>query len=227
MNAEWSSLCKNANALLKKKDSFEEGKASLLELRKELFDMVMMVYHSFPLEGFSRQVLPNSKGYDSKTMAYSIYHIARIEDIVLHTLMYKEEEIFFSGKYQNKMNSSIVTTGNELTGTNIEEFSKALDIDVLMEYFQKVYEIDNEYIKKLSFEDMKKGFTDEDKKRIEAKGVVSLSEEAYWLIDYWCGKTVLGLLSMPFSRHWICHIEAFLKIKNTIIAKEKKNIKNK
>lgn len=35
---------------------------------------------------------------------------------------------------------------------------------------------------------------------------------AGWLIDYWCGKDFRGLVQMPFSRHWIMHIEAALRI---------------
>lgn len=35
---------------------------------------------------------------------------------------------------------------------------------------------------------------------------------AAWLIDYWCDKDFRGLVQMPFSRHWIMHIEAALRI---------------
>ena len=35
-----------------------------------------------------------------------------------------------------------------------------------------------------------------------------------WLIDYWCSKDIRGLIQMPFSRHWIMHTEACLRIKN-------------
>lgn len=44
--------------------------------------------------------------------------------------------------------------------------------------------------------------------------VVSQDENASWLIDCWCGKDIRGLIQMPFSRHWIMHIEASLRIKN-------------
>lgn len=37
-----------------------------------------------------------------------------------------------------------------------------------------------------------------------------------WLIDYWRGKDIRDLIQMPFSRHWIMHIEASLRIKNKI-----------
>ncbi|MBO6158273.1 MAG: hypothetical protein J6P72_03290 [Firmicutes bacterium] len=37
-----------------------------------------------------------------------------------------------------------------------------------------------------------------------------------WHIDYWCNKDIRGLIQMPFSRHWIMHIEACLRIKKKI-----------
>ena len=55
-----------------------------------------------------------------------------------------------------------------------------------------------------------------DKARLRELQVVSTDENACWLIDYWCGKDIGGLLRMPFSRHWIMHIEASLRIKNKI-----------
>ena len=36
----------------------------------------------------------NSDGYHSKTIAYSIWHIFRIEDIVAHTLINESEQFF-------------------------------------------------------------------------------------------------------------------------------------
>ena len=49
--------------------------------------------------------------------------------------------------------------------------------------------------------------------------VVSDNENSIWLIDYWCDKNIQGLIQMPFSRHWIMHIEASLRIKNKILEK--------
>lgn len=36
----------------------------------------------------------NAEGYHSKTIAYSLYHIFRIEDIVAHSVIAKDEQIF-------------------------------------------------------------------------------------------------------------------------------------
>lgn len=63
---------------------------------------------------------------------------------------------------------------------------------------------------------MNRKFDDEDKKRLRALQVVSTDENACWLIDFWGRKNIRGLIQMPFSRHWIMHIEASIRIKNKI-----------
>ena len=57
---------------------------------------------------------------------------------------------------------------------------------------------------------------EERKEILKSLKTVSTDEKAYWLIDYWCGKDIRGLIQMPFSRHWIMHIEACLRIRDRI-----------
>ena len=59
---------------------------------------------------------------------------------------------------------------------------------------------------------LKMGVSEEKRARLESLNVVSEDENAVWLIDYWCGKDIRGLIQMPFSRHWIMHTEASLRI---------------
>ena len=63
---------------------------------------------------------------------------------------------------------------------------------------------------------MKSKISEGRKDDLKFLNVVSTDERAVWLIDYWCGKDIKGLIQMPFSRHWIMHIEASLRIKNKI-----------
>lgn len=158
----------------------------------------------------------NANGYHNKTIAYSLWHIFRIEDIVVHTLIKNDEQIFFAGDYQKKMNSPIITTGNELVREQISEFSQCLNVDVLYEYIIAVKESTDEWLKSIDFTELKRKFDDTDKSRIRKMNVVSTDERAIWLIDYWCNKDVKGLIKMPLSRHWIMHIEASIRIKNRI-----------
>ena len=91
-------------------------------------------------------------------------------------------------------------------------FSKKVDVHELLSYARAVMESTNAFFPKLSYDDMKRKFTDADRKKLVDSKCVSTDENAVWLIDYWCSKDVRGLLKMPFSRHWIMHIEACLRI---------------
>ena len=140
----------------------------------------------------------------------------RIEDIVAHTLINESRQIFFAGNYQKRINSPIITTGNELVKEQIAEFSEQLDLEELYSYIFEVKNSTEKIISGLAYDDMKKKISEERKEQLKSLNVVSDDENASWLIDYWCGKDIRGLIQMPFSRHWIMHIEASLRIKNKI-----------
>ena len=81
-------------------------------------------------------------------------------------------------------------------------------------YIADVDAFTTQILKSLTYSDIKEKISEERKKHLENLNVVSNDENAYWLIDYWCGKDVKGLIQMPFSRHWIMHIEACIKIRD-------------
>ena len=175
---------------IRKNDTYEAGIDTLFELRNRLMKILTVFYSELNREEFNAIPFLNADGYHSKTIAYSIWHIFRIEDIVAHILINEDEQVFYTGNYQERINSPIITTGNELVKQQIADFSIQLNLK------KKVSEERKEYLKSLN--------------------VVSNNENAIWLIDYWCNKDIRGLIQMPFSRHWIMHIEACLRIRNKI-----------
>ncbi len=216
MNKAWSELNKTIQMQLKKKLTFSDGIKTLLILRKELMNEVESWLLQLSKEDFSAIPFINAHGYHSKTIAYSLWHIFRIEDIVVHTLICNDTQILFSEDYQKKIGSPIITTGNELVKEQIVLFSKQLDLKALYQYIRDVRKSTEAMLKRISYNDLKMKFTENDKERVMALNVVSTDQNAHWLIDYWCGKDVRGLLQMPCSRHWIMHIEASLRIKNKL-----------
>ena len=207
MNRGWAEKNKQMQALLKKA-TLKEGIAELLSLRKLLMDEMLSWRSELTTEDYSKMPYMNANGYHSKTIAYSIWHIMRIEDIVVNTLILNCDEILFTNQYLKKINTPIITTGNELVKEEIAEFSKRLDLDALYEYAEAVRQKTDAWLLTISYDDLNTRFSDGDKNRIRNCNVVSTAEEAEWLIDYWCNKDVKGLLKMPLSRHWIMHIEA-------------------
>ncbi len=216
MNSEWSDLNKKMQEKIKKKDTFTEAIDTLLELREKLMQEILKFKSDLDREAFNAMPFLNANGFHNKTIAYSLYHTFRIEDIVAKTLIQKSTQTFFSGNYQERMNSPIITTGNELKKQEIEEFSSKLNLDELYQYLIDVDYATTTLLKGLSYLDLKIKMTDEDANIIRSLGVVSEDENAVWLIDYWCGKNIQGLIQMPFSRHWIMHVEASQRIKNKL-----------
>ncbi|WP_291573041.1 phage head-tail adapter protein [Clostridium sp. UBA4548] len=216
MNIQWSDLIKKMQLQINKKDAFDEGIYTLLELRKELMKQIMGFKELLNREDFNAMPFINVKGYHNKTIAYSLYHIFRIEDIVSNSLIKKREQIFFKDNYGERMKAHIITTGNELVKQEISIFSSKLNLDELYQYIRDVDVSTTHLLKELSYEDLKIKMTEQDKELLKLLDVVSNDDNAIWLIDYWCDKNIQGLIQMPFSRHWIMHIEASNRIKNKI-----------
>ena len=216
MNKEWSELNKEMQFLIKKHDKYKEGIEALNQLRNMLMNTISSFKTSLSQEDFCAIPFINANGYHSKTVAYSLWHIFRIEDIVAHSLIADDNQVLFRGNYQKRICSPIITTGNELIGQEIYVFSSMLNIDELYEYITEVKEETEKILNNLQFEMLNKKITSEQKKNLLSLNVVSESEKAIWLVDYWCNKDIRGLIQMPFSRHWIMHIEACLRIINRI-----------
>lgn len=216
MNKEWSALNKKMQLLLRKKDTYKDGISVCLELRNTLSDAVEKLCDKLSDEQYSLMPYPDANGYHCKTIAYSIWHMARIEDITAHTLICGDEQVLFRDDYLKASCSPIITTGNELVRDEITAFSQSLNITGLLRYASDVKESTDKLLSRLSYEDSKRRFTSNDKERVIASKSVSEDENAVWLIDYWCGKDIAGIIKMPFTRHLIMHIEAMMRIAGKI-----------
>ncbi len=212
MNKEWSELNKTMQSCLKGEENFRQGLTLLFELRHQLADTLKSFLSDLSRDDFNAMPFINSNGYHNKTIAYSVWHIFRIEDIVANTLITNDDQIFFKKDYQRLINAPITTTGNELAKQQISDFSKQLNLDALYSYAFEVQESTEDIINSLSFKDLRNKIPLAQKHKLIGLNVVSQDPNSNWLIDYWCRKDIRGLIQMPFSRHWIMHTEAALRI---------------
>ena len=136
---------------IKKKDTYEDGIGTLFDLRNRLMETLISFNDELCREDFDAIPFINADGYHSKTIAYSIWHIFRIEDIVAHTLINEDEQVFFADNYQERINSSIITTGNELVKQQIADFSGQLNLQELYSYIFEVKVSTEKIIKSLSY----------------------------------------------------------------------------
>ncbi|MCR4885167.1 MAG: hypothetical protein K6A68_16495, partial [Clostridiales bacterium] len=172
---------KEMQTLLSKKTTFQEGISKLLELRKSLFEQITQIVNTFPEDAFQKMPFAGAEGYHSKTLAYSIWHIFRIEDIVAHEMIAEDRQVLFSRDFQTAIHSSIITTGNELSGDEISEFSRQLDVNALYRYAQEVMRSTDRILTGLEYSDMKRKFGEGMIEKLRNTGCVSDAESAAWL----------------------------------------------
>lgn len=220
MNKEWSEQNKQMQALLRKEATFSDGIATLFNLRKSLMSEMERLKNKLNEVDLAVQPFPKANGYHNKTIAYSLWHIFRIEDIVTNTLIADKPQVLFAGDFQHKTNSPIFTTGNELQGTEIADFSAQLNLPALYEYIRTVDSATTQLISSLTFRQSKETIPNERREKLVQLGTVSQDDNASWLIDYWCNKDMRGLIQMPLSRHWIMHVEACLRIERGVLKKK-------
>ena len=161
MNKTWSDMNKEMQTLLSREATFKEGIVKLIELRDSLFEQLTQIVTTYPEEAFYHMPFAGAKGYHSKTLGYSLWHIFRIEDIVTHEMIAEDRQVLFAGGFDKSIGSPLITTGNELAGEAIADFSKKLNIRELYRYAGEVKRSSEEILKGLSYADLKKKFGEE------------------------------------------------------------------
>ncbi|MCM1991529.1 DinB family protein [Oceanirhabdus seepicola] len=164
------------------------------------------------------RTITNKKG---RTIAYGMWHSARIEDITMSILVADSQQVINSDNWLERINSKICDTGNAMTSEEILDFSKEINMKALREYKIAVGRRTQEIIKNLKSEDMKRKTSKEGLKRVLQEGAVLDVEGANWLIDFWGKKNVAGLILMPGTRHHIVHINESLEAKKKSLKKKK------
>ena len=138
MNKDRSNFNKLMQSQIKKRDTYDAGVETLFDLRNSLWDTIRSLRDELSRDDFTAIPFINADGYHSKTIAYSLWHVFRIEDIVAHTLIRGDEQVFFRRDYQTRIGSPIITTGNELVKQEIADFSKQLNLEELYAYLSAV-----------------------------------------------------------------------------------------
>jgi len=121
------------------------------------------------------------------------------------------EQVFSGDDWPARMKVTIGDTGNALEAQAVAEFSAAIDIEGLRTYRTAVGRRTREIVARLQPRDFKQKVDPVRLQQIREEGAVA--EAAEWLLRYWGGLTIAGLLLMPPTRHNFVHLNEALRIK--------------
>jgi hypothetical protein len=200
-------LVKKIRLMIKDQHRFDQTKELLLRLHDLACDdcFYMICDHS------EHTAMPSSKDV---TIAWNLWHITRIEDMVVSRLIFHREEIF--EQWQERLNTSARDTGNAMTDDEIIELSNQINFDQLIEYRKTVGQQTKDMIRNLKYSDLFVKVRNEDIEMLAESGSISRHPDAIWLLDFWGRKDVAGLLLMPVLRHPFVHLFDNLKLMKKI-----------
>jgi hypothetical protein len=157
-------------------------------------------------------VMPTER---DETIAWHLWHIARIEDLVGNLLIMEQSQIF-CGEWMSRLNVSVKDTGNAMTDEQIMDFSRRVNKQELINYRNAVGVRTREILKALAPHDLKRKPESGSLARLAGEGGLLEVKDSIWLKDFWGKHTVAGLILLPLTRHHMMHLPDSVAIKQFI-----------
>lgn len=147
------------------------------------------------------------------SIAWVIFHTARIEDVTMNRLVADSAQVFEEENWQERLKSTIRHTANAMDENQIRQLSDSLDLDNLMLYRRAVGRRTREIVQQLLPTELNQKVDPARISKLLETGAVI--EEARGIAEYWGRRTTAGLLLMPPTRHNFLHLNEVLRLKNT------------
>lgn len=160
-----------------------------------------------------RVILPG----EDHSIAWNLWHLARIEDVTMNVLAAGESQVFLTEGWKKRIGFDSVETGNALDSMGIRQLSAEVDVDSLREYRMAVGKRTRQIVMQLTSESLRERVQSARLEQVFAEGAVV--ESTRWLAEYWGKKTVAGLLLMPPTRHNFVHLNEAGKIRKKVMGK--------
>ena len=184
---------KELNSIIRKSSETQRSKDLFLQIHAKLHPSVVSDTDRNEVDNLlcdlkqnEYAVMPTRK---DETIAWVLWHIARIEDLTMNILVAREEQVF-NQDWRERLNSRITDTGNALTDDEIMELSRTINTEQLICYRNAVAHKTRDIIRSLSAADLKRRVRQDDIDKILSVGGVTQQENSIWLLDFWGKKSL-------------------------------------
>jgi hypothetical protein len=220
MEQEYMLMIEKLRSMLKSKKNFEEAKIFALEVHAITHTSKVSLcktptYFDGILQGLKESdycIMPEPT---DETIAWHLWHIARIEDLVGNILISEQSQIF-DDSWSKKLNVSIKDTGNAMSDEEIFSLSREINKKELINYRNAVGIRTRKTIDSLSFNDLRKKASICNLDRLVDEGGLIKERSSMMLKEFWGRLTIMGMVLLPLTRHHMMHLPDSCRIKEYI-----------
>jgi hypothetical protein len=163
------------------------------------------------LDGIDEAVFRRIPAGGEHSIAWNIWHIARIEDVTMNLLVAGSGQVYFDGGWFERLGIPFQDTGNGMTRQDVAALGAEIDLEALRAYRGAVGRRTREIVTTL----------DETayRQRVDASRLFQIldtgavRQSAREVVEYWGKRDIAGLLLMPATRHNFVHLNECLRLK--------------
>lgn len=147
----------------------------------------------------------------SHSVAWLIWHIARIEDVTMNLLLAGTSQVLYRGDWLARMKIEASDVGTGMGEAGVADLSTRVDIEALRAYRVAVGRRTREIVKQIQPKELRQKPDTARLQRVIDEGAVV--EAALGLVDTWGKWKKVRLLAMPATRHSYTHLNEALRVK--------------
>ena len=165
-------------------------------------------------EGLSDTQLRSRPAGVTNSIAWLIWHIARIEDVTMNMLVAGRPQVLDEADWISQLRLSRRDVGTSMSENEVADFSSQVDCSALRAYRIAVGHRTREIVAALQPAELWERIDPTNVHRLTTEG--ALAEAAYELAQQWSDWQKAGMLTMPATRHSFTHLNEAYRVRQKI-----------
>ncbi len=161
-----------------------------------------------------RELLTVRPGDIGNSIAWLVWHLARVEDVVINTIVRGEPQVLVAGDWQARMRVADERVGTGFEESEVEQLSRSVDVEALDAYWQAVRRATDEWLATAPA-----GIFDtvpDVRARLSAIPPIAPPKAQEGLIGFWSGRPASFLVRFPLISHGYLHLGEMLAIRGRL-----------
>ncbi len=161
-----------------------------------------------------RELLTVRPGDIGNSIAWLVWHLARVEDVVINTIIRGEPQVLVAGDWQARMRVADERVGTGFEESEVEQLSRSVDVEALDAYWQAVRRATAEWLATVpagTFEAVP-----DVRGRLAAIPAIAPAKAQEGLIGFWSGRPASFLVRFPLISHGYLHLGEMLAIRGRL-----------